>query len=163
MPPTPTVLEPPSQGPELLLPAPEAESDALSPPKKKPATQSPSSLSALTDAHVYPPMHHGPTGSQASSSSANNQIKRGRDLTQTRATTTTVDPPELSPSAATARFIRANFAQSQTDSPLQDRSSVKKAKPSDSEIDEDNAIPQDLNEQFESLADIRIEPPAFPQ
>ena len=87
----------------------------------------------------------------------------GSPLKQTRATATTVDPPDPPELSPQARFIRANLAQSQTDSPLQDHSSVKKAKLSNSEIEEGDAIPQDLSGQFESLADIRIEPPAVPQ
>ena len=146
---------------ELLFPDAEVVSDALSPPAKRPATNSPSPLAALADSHVYPPAFHGRTGKSPRSSSAQ-PAKRGRPLTQTRATATAadvLDPPDLSPQA---RFFRSNFAQSQTASPLQDHSTVKKAKPSVNGNDEGDVIPQDLNVQFDNLADIRVEPPAFP-
>ena len=161
LPPTPRVPEPASQGPALLFPEEEKGIEQFSPPAKRPATQSPSPVSSPTDGHAYPPMHHGPTGSQSRPSSAGNQIKRGRDPTQTRAAAAAAEPPEPSPAA---RFIRDRLVHSQADSPLQDRStSVKKAKPSDSVIEEGNPVAQDLSEQFESLADIRVAPPVFPQ
>ena len=159
LPATPRVQDPPSPGLEMLYPDAEVESEALSPPAKRPATLSPSPLAALADSHAYPPAFHGPTGkSRATSQPAT----RGRPLTQTRAAATAADvqdPPDLSPKR---EFFKSNFAQSQTDSPLQDHSTVKKAKPSDSGKDAGDAIPQDLNDKFDNLADITIEPLAFP-
>ena len=58
LPATPRVEDPPSQGMELLFPDAEVESEARSPPAKRPATNSPSPLAVLADSHVYPPVYH---------------------------------------------------------------------------------------------------------
>ena len=162
-PPTPRVPEPPSPGLELIFQEEEKGIEIFSPPKKRPATPSPSPVSFAAEGAAYPPINHGPAGSHSRTSSAGLPHKRGRDPTKTRADAAAVPPAETSPTSV-SRFISHHLTPALTDSPLQDRSTgVKKSKPSGNETDEGNTVAQDLSEQFESLADPMIEPPVFPQ